>query len=156
VAEYSAAERLKRLEHEYSLREELDPAWAARPIAIARHWDRPVLVMDDPGGVPLDELLLVARNASALADAGGQPLERFQLSHPAETKRFRCVWPLAYRPRFVTCINAALSTSKVDQAAAHDLKVLLHTVKSENPQAVGSALTCLRLFGIEAITRMPA
>jgi hypothetical protein len=76
VAEYSAAERLKRLEHEYSLREELDPAWAARPIAIARHWDRPVLVMDDPGGVPLDELLLVARNASALADVGGQPLER--------------------------------------------------------------------------------
>jgi hypothetical protein len=76
VAEYSAAERLKRLEHEYSLREELDPAWAARPIAIARHWDRPVLVMDDPGGVPLDELLLVARNASALADVAGQPLER--------------------------------------------------------------------------------
>ena len=76
VAEYPAAETLKRLEHEYSLREELDPAWAARPIAIARHWDRPVLVMDDPGGVPLDELLLVARNASALADVAGQPLER--------------------------------------------------------------------------------
>jgi serine/threonine protein kinase len=33
-------------------------------------------VMDDPGGVPLDELLLVARNASALADVAGQPLER--------------------------------------------------------------------------------
>ena len=50
-------ESLKRLEHEYSLREELDPAWAARPIAIARHWDRPVLVLEDPGGVPLDQLL---------------------------------------------------------------------------------------------------
>jgi len=36
VAEYSAPERLKRPEHEYSPREELDPAWAARPIAIAR------------------------------------------------------------------------------------------------------------------------
>ena len=30
VAEYPAPETLKRLEHEYSLREELDPAWAAR------------------------------------------------------------------------------------------------------------------------------
>ena len=27
--EYPASETLKRLEHEYSLREELDPAWAA-------------------------------------------------------------------------------------------------------------------------------
>jgi len=48
---------LKRLEHEYSLREELDPAWAARPIAITFHWDRPVLVLEDPGGTPLDQLL---------------------------------------------------------------------------------------------------
>jgi predicted ATPase len=39
--------------------------------------------------------------------------------------------------------------SKVDQAAVYTLKVLLHTVKSENPQAVDSALTCLRLFGID-------
>ena len=43
VAEYPAPEILKRLEHEYALREELDPAWAARPIEIARHWDRTVL-----------------------------------------------------------------------------------------------------------------
>src|ERR1700722_4610479 len=40
-------------------------------------------------------------------------------------------------------------TSRVDQAAAYNLKILLHTVKSENPQAVDSALTCLRLFGID-------
>jgi PAS domain S-box-containing protein len=40
-------------------------------------------------------------------------------------------------------------TSKVDLAAAYHLKVLLHVVKSENPQAVASALTCLRLFGID-------
>ena len=30
--------------------------------------------------------------------------------------------------------------SKVDQAAVYRLKILLHTVKSENPQAVDSAL----------------
>ena len=39
--------------------------------------------------------------------------------------------------------------SKVDQAAVYRLKILLHTVKSENAQAVDSALTCLRLFGID-------
>jgi predicted ATPase len=39
--------------------------------------------------------------------------------------------------------------SKVNQAAAYHLKVLLHTVKSENAQAVAIALTCLRLFGID-------
>ena len=48
---------LRRLEHEYSLRQTLDPAWSARPITLASHWDRPVLVMGDPGGVPLDQLL---------------------------------------------------------------------------------------------------
>src|SRR6202035_4470435 len=53
----STPESLKRLEHEYSLRQELDPSWATRPIAIACHWDRTVLVSADPGGVPLDQLL---------------------------------------------------------------------------------------------------
>jgi PAS domain S-box-containing protein len=57
VVEYPTPESLKRLEHAYSLREELDPGWAARPIAMARHWDRTVLVSEDPGGVPLDRLL---------------------------------------------------------------------------------------------------
>lgn len=29
------------------LREELDPRWAARPIAMARHWDRTLLMLED-------------------------------------------------------------------------------------------------------------
>ncbi len=57
AAEYPAANSLKRLQHECSLREELDAAWAARPIAITRYWDRVVLVFEDPGGVPLAQLL---------------------------------------------------------------------------------------------------
>src|SRR6516164_6805832 len=57
VAEYPPSETLERLEHEYSLREELDPAWAAQPIAITQQWDRTVLVLEDPGGVPLDQLV---------------------------------------------------------------------------------------------------
>jgi serine/threonine protein kinase len=53
----STPKSLKRLEHEFSLKEELDRGWVARPIAIARHWDRTVLVLEDPGGAPLDQLL---------------------------------------------------------------------------------------------------
>jgi len=43
----------------------------------------------------------------------------------------------------------ARAASKVDAAAAYRLKIDLHVMKSENPQAVDSALTGLRLFGIE-------
>jgi PAS domain S-box-containing protein len=39
--------------------------------------------------------------------------------------------------------------SRIDLASAYHLKILLHVVKSENPRAVSSALTCLRLFGID-------
>jgi PAS domain S-box-containing protein len=88
VTEYPAPETLKRLEHEHSLREELHADWAARPIAITHHWNRTVLVLQDPGGVPLDQLFGPVRSpgphalrealrarASAAADADGQPLE---------------------------------------------------------------------------------
>ncbi len=57
VSEFPALESLERLEHECSLRQELDPAWSARPITMARHRDRTVLVLEDPSGVPLEQLL---------------------------------------------------------------------------------------------------
>ena len=52
----ASVESVKRLEHEYALRAELDAAWAARPVALTRHRDRLSLVLDDPGGEPLDQL----------------------------------------------------------------------------------------------------
>jgi len=39
--------------------------------------------------------------------------------------------------------------SKIDLASVYHLKILIHIVKSENSRAVESALTCLRLFGID-------
>jgi predicted ATPase len=48
---------LKRLEHQYSLRTKLDPAWAVLPLALLRDEGRTVLVLDDPGGEPLNRLL---------------------------------------------------------------------------------------------------
>ncbi|HEV8613845.1 MAG TPA: protein kinase, partial [Gemmatimonadales bacterium] len=57
VAEQPPPEALKRLDHEYALRAELDPDWAARPLALTRHHNRTALVLEDPGGEPLDRLL---------------------------------------------------------------------------------------------------
>ena len=39
--------------------------------------------------------------------------------------------------------------SKVDRAAAYRLKIQLHILKGEYPQAVSSALACLMLFGMD-------
>src|ERR1700752_3947000 len=48
---------LARLEHSYALRDELDPAWAARPLALVQHQGRPTLLLQDPGGELLARLL---------------------------------------------------------------------------------------------------
>src|SRR5262249_31971033 len=45
---------LRRLEHEYSLANDLDPAWAVRPLAIAQYEGRSVLVLENWPGKPLD------------------------------------------------------------------------------------------------------
>src|SRR3954454_4801965 len=57
AADHPSRSRLDRLTHEYELKDELDGAWAARPPAFMRDAVRAVLVLDDPGGEPLDRLL---------------------------------------------------------------------------------------------------
>src|SRR3954454_8678684 len=58
AADHPARARLDRLTHEYELKDELDGAWAARPLALMRDAGRTVLVLDDlGGGEPLDRLL---------------------------------------------------------------------------------------------------
>ena len=47
---------LRRIEHEYSLRAELDMAWTAQPLAPSHYNGQLVLVLRDPGGDPLDRL----------------------------------------------------------------------------------------------------
>ena len=66
AAERPSPQSLRRLEHEYSLAAELDPKWAIRPLALTRHEGRMMLVLEDPGGEPLDGVLARGR---------GQPLE---------------------------------------------------------------------------------
>ncbi|WP_407156622.1 AAA family ATPase [Bradyrhizobium sp. STM 3557] len=56
-ADHPSRSRLDRLTHEYELKDELDGAWAARPLALMHEDGRTVLVLDDPGGEPLDRFL---------------------------------------------------------------------------------------------------
>jgi PAS domain S-box-containing protein len=53
---------IDRLTHEYGLKDELDNRSAARPLTLVREHGRTVLLLDDPGGEPLDRFL-------------GQPME---------------------------------------------------------------------------------
>ena len=57
VAERPLAAALDRLAHEYDLRDELDSAWAARPLALAHEGGRTALLLEDPGGEPLERLI---------------------------------------------------------------------------------------------------
>ncbi|MDB5581893.1 MAG: multi-sensor signal transduction multi-kinase, partial [Bradyrhizobium sp.] len=57
AAEETSLDCVERLEHEYALKAELDAGWAARPVALTRYNDRMALVLEDPGGAPLDRLL---------------------------------------------------------------------------------------------------
>jgi PAS domain S-box-containing protein len=67
LAVLSASERptpgfIDRLAHEYGLKDELDGRSAVRPLALVREHGRTMLLLEDPGGEPLDRLL-------------GQPME---------------------------------------------------------------------------------
>jgi serine/threonine protein kinase len=57
AGEHPTPATLDRLAHEYGLKDELDGAWAVRPLELARHRGRTVLVLEDPDAEPLDRLL---------------------------------------------------------------------------------------------------
>src|ERR1700758_5570713 len=52
-----AMESLKKIDHEYSFREDLDIKWAVRPLAVSQFNGHKALVLEDPGGVPLHRLI---------------------------------------------------------------------------------------------------
>jgi PAS domain S-box-containing protein len=57
ATEHPPPASLARLAHEYGLRDELDSAWAVRPLELRRERGRTILVLEDPGGEPLERLL---------------------------------------------------------------------------------------------------
>jgi len=62
VSEYPSLASLARLEQEYSLRDELDPDWAIRPLALSGHGGQTALILEDPGAEALERFI-------------GQPME---------------------------------------------------------------------------------
>jgi hypothetical protein len=65
TAEQPLSQSLRRLKHEYSLAAELEPAWAANPLALKLNDGRTMLVLADPGGEPLDRVLELDRKHKA-------------------------------------------------------------------------------------------
>ena len=57
ASEHPSPSCLDRLAHEYGLKDVLDGAWAVRPLALERERGRSMLVLEDPGGEPLERLL---------------------------------------------------------------------------------------------------
>ena len=57
AAEQPSPQSLRQLEHECALAADLDPAWAARPVEVTRRNGRTMLILEDPGGEPLDRVL---------------------------------------------------------------------------------------------------
>jgi serine/threonine protein kinase len=57
AVEHPSPASLDRLTHEYDLKDELVDAGAARPLELVREHGRTILVLEDPGGEPLEGLL---------------------------------------------------------------------------------------------------
>ncbi|MCP3713527.1 AAA family ATPase [Paraburkholderia sp. CNPSo 3274] len=55
--EHPSTALLDRLAHEFALKEQLNSAWAVRPIKLVREDGRMALLLEDPGGDPLERLV---------------------------------------------------------------------------------------------------
>jgi predicted ATPase/signal transduction histidine kinase len=83
AADHPTPVSLNRLTHEYGLKDDLDGAWAARPLELVREGGRIMLMLESPQGEPLDRLVgapmevgRFLRLAIALAVALGRLHER--------------------------------------------------------------------------------
>ncbi|MEA3120626.1 MAG: hypothetical protein QOH33_163, partial [Paraburkholderia sp.] len=57
AAQHPSTASLNRLAHEYGLKDEIGGAWAVRPLELGREGGQTMLVLEDPGGEPLERLL---------------------------------------------------------------------------------------------------
>jgi hypothetical protein len=57
VADPPSPACLRRMQDEYALRSELDPAYVVQPLSLVQAERGPILILQDPGGTPLDLLL---------------------------------------------------------------------------------------------------
>ena len=87
AAEHAVLHGVRRLAHEYELKDYLDAEWALRPIELVRQHEKTSLFVEYSGGMPLDHLIRqpmeierFLRLASAMASTLGQ-LHRRGLIH---------------------------------------------------------------------------
>src|SRR5262249_58740260 len=57
AAEHPASATIKKIEQEFSFKDDLSPAWALRPITLTQYQNRTTLLCEDPEGEPLDRLV---------------------------------------------------------------------------------------------------
>ena len=57
TASHPSARLVDQLHREYALASKIQAGWAAKPLSIERHDGREILVLEDPGGFPLDMLI---------------------------------------------------------------------------------------------------
>ena len=74
---------LDRLDHEYSLRDQLDPSWAAQPISLSRRDDRPALVLEYPGGQLLSRILGKPLDITQFLEIAGPLTTALRRTHEA-------------------------------------------------------------------------
>ena len=67
AVEHPAPEWLARLERKFALRDVLELPWAARPLSLSRPEGRAVLIMEDPGGKPSIETIVLGGDTCYLA-----------------------------------------------------------------------------------------
>jgi PAS domain S-box-containing protein len=83
AAEQPTPDTLDRLANEFELRDQLEPTWAARPLELVREHGCTLLVLEDPGGQPLErsigapmEIERFLRLAAAISATIGRLHER--------------------------------------------------------------------------------
>src|SRR5499427_7718120 len=81
ASDHPSRSNLDRLAHEYELKDELDGAWAVRPLDLVRDAGRTVLVLDDVGGEPLDRLLGAPMEVGRFLHLGGAIAEALGKLH---------------------------------------------------------------------------
>jgi len=57
IMEHPAPATIKKIQHEFSLKDELDSGWAIRPITLTQEQSRTMLVFEDPDGEPLERVV---------------------------------------------------------------------------------------------------